>query len=61
MKMTEMMYDELMAHIDNLEVWGILHTTTAATIRKYIKQDEGFAIMVYNYYFSTEIPNAYYR
>ncbi len=59
--MTEKMYDDLMERIDNLEVWGVIPTTSAIAVRKYARQIEGFAIMVYNYYFSAEIPNAYYR
>lgn len=61
MKMNEKMYDELMAHIDDLEIWGVISTASATALRKYSKQIEGFAIMVYNCYFSEEIPNAYYR
>ena len=59
--MTEKMYDDLMEHIDNLEVWGVMPTISAVAIRKYVKQIEGFAILVYNTFFSTEIPNAYYK
>jgi hypothetical protein len=59
--MTEKMYNDLMEHIDDLEMWGVIPTESATTVRKYIKQIEGVAIMVYNYYFSAEIPNAYYR
>lgn len=59
--MTEKMYDDLMEHLDDLEVWGVIPSASANAVRKYAKQIEGFAIMVYNYYFSAEIPNAYYR
>lgn len=59
--MTELMYDMLMEHLDDLEVWGVIPSIAAKTVRKYAKQIEGFAIMVYNYYFSAEIPNAYYQ
>lgn len=59
--MTEKMYDDLMEHIDDLELWGVFPTATAIAIRKYAKQIEGFAIMVYNHFFSAEIPNAYYQ
>ena len=55
------MYDDLMEHIDDLEVWGVIPMASAVALRKYSKQIEGFAIMVYNCYFSEEIPNAYYR
>ena len=59
--MTEKMYDDLMEHLDDLEVWGVIPSASAKAVRKYAKLIEGFAIMVYNYYFSAEIPNAYYR
>ena len=59
--MTEKMYDDLMEHIDDLEVWGVMPTISAVAIRKYVKEIEGFAILVYNTFFSTEIPNAYYK
>lgn len=59
--MTEKMYDDLMEHIDDLEMWGVIPTISAVAIRKYVKEIEGFAIMVYNCYFSAEIPNAYYK
>ena len=59
--MTEKMYDDLMEHIDDLEVWGVMPTASAVALRKYAKEIEGFAILVYNTFFSTEIPNAYYR
>lgn len=49
--MTEMMYDELMAHIDNLEVWGLMLPSTAFVIRKYSKEIEEFALIWYNFYF----------
>jgi len=56
--MTEKMYDDLMEHIDDLEVWGVIPKESAITVRKYVKQIEKVAIIVYNYYFSSEI---YYK
>jgi len=49
--MNEKMYNDLMAHIDNLEVWGFMPSLTAFIIRKYIKASEEFALTFYNFYF----------
>jgi len=54
--MTEKMYDDLMEHIDNLELWGVFPTVTAILMRKYAKEIEDCAIIFYNHFFSTEIP-----
>ena len=53
--MTEKMYDDLMEHIDDLEVWGVFPTATAITMRIYAKQIEEVAIIFYNHFFSANI------
>ena len=49
--MNEKMYNELMAHVDNLEIWGVIPSFTAFIIRKYSKISEEFALIFYNFYF----------
>lgn len=48
--MTELMYNTLMEHIDDLETMHFADSMTFFRLRKVIKNNEDVAIMLYNYY-----------
>lgn len=49
--MTKKMYDNLMEHIDDLEVWGLISIKMAHNLRKFIKEDENAAMIVYHNFY----------
>lgn len=48
--MTELMYNTLMEHIDDLETMHFIDSWTSFSLRHTIKDNEEVAVILYNYY-----------